>query len=481
MLTDSIGKMNDAGLSIGYEMVISNMFLAACVVTLFTTIYKAASLLFTYRDYDIIMPLPVNISHIIASRLILLYNMNLFFLFIVMVPANIAYAIRVTPPVSFYVLTVLLFLFIPLIPIIIATIISTIISVIASKFKNHSIITIILSFGAITAYYIFISKMGSSDIKITDIGESISNLTNRIYPLTRLYIDAVIDNSISSAILFIAISLLAYIIYIAIVSKFYKKIVTGLTTSRSKSNYVLTELKESSSLAALYRKELKRYLSSPIYVLNTAMGPFLLIIFVIALLFVGASKLETLLEMPQLSLVIKNLSPFLVSTMIAVGSTTSSSISLEGKNIWILKSLPVSPKEVFLSKIGVGLTIPLPVSVVASIALCIKVGSGIGNLVSSVVISTLFCILVALLGLFLNLKFPNFEWKNETAVIKQSVPSFLSVFSFVIPLAPIGLYFWLPNLNVNLLVLGTALAILLLDYIIYKYLMTKGVKAFLYL
>ncbi|HEX3020920.1 MAG TPA: hypothetical protein VHP81_00815, partial [Lachnospiraceae bacterium] len=62
MLTDSIGKMKDAGLSIGYEMVISNMFLAACVVTLFTTIYKAASLLFTYRDYDIIMPLPVNTS-----------------------------------------------------------------------------------------------------------------------------------------------------------------------------------------------------------------------------------------------------------------------------------------------------------------------------------------------------------------------------------------------------------------------------------
>ena len=53
--------------------------------------------------------------------------------------------------------------------------------------------------------------------------------------------------------------------------------------------------------------------------------------------------------------------PIFITFCIATSCTTMASISMEGKNIWIVKSIPVSVITVFASKILVNLTILSPV------------------------------------------------------------------------------------------------------------------------
>ncbi|MBW4081450.1 hypothetical protein [Paenibacillus sp. S150] len=92
-------------------------------------------------------------------------------------------------------------------------------------------------------------------------------------------------------------------------------------------------LEASSPFHALYKKELRRYFSSSVYVLNTGIGMILLLVMSISLLFVSPGKLGELAAIPQLSHGLGTLAPFLVSLFVTLSCTAPSSISLEGNHL----------------------------------------------------------------------------------------------------------------------------------------------------
>ena len=68
------------------------------VLSLVTTVYKAPGLLFAFKDYDLLMSLPVRTGSLVASRLLMLYGVNLAFTLLTMVPAWVVYAVFAAPP-----------------------------------------------------------------------------------------------------------------------------------------------------------------------------------------------------------------------------------------------------------------------------------------------------------------------------------------------------------------------------------------------
>lgn len=116
------------------DLLLAVMMAATSVVGFFTTIYKAGDVLFGFKDYDLVMSLPVRTRHVVASRVLQLYVLNLLFSFMVMVPAGAVYAIKVNPGALYYLYFLITLVWIPLVPIIGATIIGALISWIASRF-----------------------------------------------------------------------------------------------------------------------------------------------------------------------------------------------------------------------------------------------------------------------------------------------------------------------------------------------------------
>ena len=107
--------------------------------------------------------------------------------------------------------------------------------------------------------------------------------------------------------------------------------------------------------------------------------------------------------------------------------TTGSSISLEGKSLWILKSIPASVREIFTAKIMINLLLILVPSLLS------LVGFGIAFRfpplyylcgVAMIIAGALF---ISMLGLLINLRFPKLEYDREAVVIKQSLSAFLSM------------------------------------------------------
>ena len=100
---------------------------------------------------------------------------------------------------------------------------------------------------------------------------------------------------------------------------------------------------------------------------------------------------------------------------------TSPSISLEGKNLWIIKVIPVSGWQVLRAKLSMHL---LLVSVPTLIALvCVIAALGVALLPAVLMVITVlaFELFIAEFGLFMNLKKHSFDWSNEIIPIKQSM------------------------------------------------------------
>ena len=189
----------------------------------------------------------------------------------------------------------------------------------------------------------------------------------------------------------------------------------------------ILSLKITYDIKALYKKEILRYFSSPSYVLNTSIFAIALILFSLAILFVSPDQIEAFLEIPNFSIWISKFTPLVVSTLVALTCTTSISFSLEGKNIWILKTLPVETSKIYISKVLVNLSITLPSLIIANIIFIIKLNLSFFDGMFLFITPTIYTLFSSCLGLLINLKFPNYDWKNEITVIRQSLSVILTL------------------------------------------------------
>ena len=128
--------------------------------------------------------------------------------------------------------------------------------------------------------------------------------------------------------------------------------------------------------------------------------------------------------------------PFLLSLPVGFIGTTSASVSIEGKNWWIVKSLPVKSSDILKAKLCFQLALYMPFYLLSEVFLLFSVRTGIINRLWILLIPLVYIVFSAVWGLFLNLKFPKFTWETETEVVKQSASvgiSILGIFAVIIP------------------------------------------------
>jgi ABC-2 type transport system permease protein len=182
---------------------------------------------------------------------------------------------------------------------------------------------------------------------------------------------------------------------------------------------------------ALLGKELKRFVASPTYMLNCGLGAlFLPIAGVVMLVFRADIQivLPVFAELFGNADVVPLLLAAVACTMGAMVDITAPSVSLEGKHIWILQTLPVNAAQVLHAKLKLHLLIAVPPTAFAVICLLIATTPSLPFCFLIPLATLLFTALIALFGLFMNLKAPNLAWVNETVPVKQSLSVTVTLF-----------------------------------------------------
>ena len=115
---------------------------------------------------------------------------------------------------------------------------------------------------------------------------------------------------------------------------------------------------------------------------------------------------------------------FLICTTLT--TSTSCSFSFEGKNVWVVQSLPISIKELCISKGIINVSLLTPGLIIAIIDCWFVLNQRGLEFFSHILLLVSSLILITLTGLFLNLKHLSFNWSSEMVVVKQSMSTILT-------------------------------------------------------
>lgn len=410
-------------------------FSFSSIALIVATLSQSYGFLFKGNDFDLLVSMPIPTKYIVLSKISTLLISNYLVMAITFIPAIVVVSIvGLASQFIFYFNAVLIFFLFPLMIISIFTFISYFIGTLLNRFKYKNLITIIALVALLMGYLYYTFTLDFND---STAYMNIGGILNYVYYPANFAVNALLGN-FNGLLIFVLLNIIAFVIFINVMGKIYLKINTGRKRKARKNNKTLT-IKKAGQTKTLIKNEFKRYFSIPQYVINTIFGKILLP-FGMILISVQFSKIELNEPAPfdfneMIYLIIGAIAIFAIT----LTSTTTVSISLEGKQLWILKSSPVEPKQVFVSKLVVDLTttyLPAIIGIIG-VAIIVKPFSIVGLL-----LTTLFIIILglhnAILGLLINLKFPKLKWDLPVRVVKQSLSVFIHmILSFLLIFAVI--------------------------------------------
>ncbi len=441
------------------------LYLMTSLVILFFSIFKAGEIIFELHTYELLISLPVTKSSIVISRFLTMYVTNAALGVLVLTPGLAVYALREQPGALFYVLALVGMLLLPMIPLILATACGALIMAVGSRMRHKSLVISALVLLLVLGFLLSGSVLGGLDESeltmevLLDVTRLISVWIGRLYPMAVWFNRSLVELDGCAFLLLAGVSLGSFLAVTAAISAAFTQICNALAATTAKHNYRMRTLRTSSVRRALYKRELKRYFASSIYVTNTLISPLMMAAASGTLFFMGWGKLELLLGFTGIP---QELFPLLLGMIAALMPTTACSISMEGRQWWITRTLPVTSREVFDSKILVNLTVVLPgylVSVVFSLLALRPDALGAFWIIALPVIYVLFS---SVIGITVNLLFPVFEWENETRVVKQSASvSLILLVDLAVDVPPVLAILFIKGVSVHV-ILGVTAAVLLM-------------------
>ena len=427
-LAGSIAEvMISAGLSWLYLALVSSI---SVVLGVFGSVFTTYAGLYQAKDNELLLSMPIKPSVILFVRLTGVYATGLLYGSLVMIPSLIAYFIYGNPSPSAAAASVLTWISLSFLILTLTCILGWVVALVASKLKNKSFVTVFISIAFIAGYYIIYFNLNNLiENLIAHAAEFGEKVRGSAYPLYVLGKGADGD-WLSFLIVFALIAVLTALTYL-ILSRSFIRIATTKSSGR-KTRYTEKKSKVSGIGKALYYKEWARFSSSPTYMLNTALGTLLMPVVGIIALIKGKELTSFYPVFEAMGINIGAfLPPFILAAVCLVATmnaVTAPSVSLEGNNLWIIRSSPADTKKVLDAKQYLHLSVSVPPVIFLTVCIDAALGIDVVNFILTVIGAVMFSALISASGLALNLKMPNLDWTNETVAVKQSVPALIVVF-----------------------------------------------------
>lgn len=403
------------------------MGLIAVLLGAFGSVFNTYAGLYLPKDNDLLLSMPIPVSTLVASRLFSVYLMGLMYSAVVILPAVIVYWVTagMTLPAVLggIFLTVLISVFV----LVLSCVLGWVVAKISQKLRHKSFIVVLASLAFIGIYYfVYFKALSMIQDLLANAAVYGAQIKSSAYPI---YLFGSVGVGDGKAILIVAAVVAALFgLTWVLLSRSFLHIATA-TGKTVRREYRETANRQRSADAALLSRELAHFTGSPSYMLNCGLGTFLMPVCAVAVLWKGrnffamldAMFVDTPGSVPVLLCVI-------LCGLASMNFMAAPSISLEGKSLWLMQSLPVEPWRVLCAKLRMQFTLTALPLLLCIACIAITYHLPLLWLLVIVLFGVSYTLLAALSGLMLGVKMPTLTWTNEIMLIKQSAPVVITLF-----------------------------------------------------
>ena len=400
--------------------------LIALALGVFGSVFNTYAGLYLARDNDLLLSLPIPVRYILTARLMGVYLMGLMFSGVVMLPAVIVYWVTARPGPAGVIGSLLLAVLLSLLVLILSCLLGWVVAKVSVKLKGRSFISVLAALIFLGLYY-FVYFKASAVIRnivanAAALGSAVKGAAWPLYALGRMGEGSIPAILGVSAVVLALLALTGWLLS----HSFLSLATAGGRTERLRGR--VRPLRTKNLSAALLGKELARFTASAGYMLNCGFGALMAVAAAVALLIKGNALRAILAEnfgaAPGFPAVLLTAGVCLITGSCDI---TAPSVSLEGKHLWLTQSLPVASRQVLWAKLKAHLLVACPPALLCSLCGAFALRTTAGETAFLLLLPQLTVLLIAALGLAINLKRPNLTWTNETAPVKQSLGVLLTL------------------------------------------------------
>lgn len=427
------------------QMILTMAAICSGLIVLIFGIFYIIGTLFLARDTEFLASLPLSQGSVFMTKFAMVLLGEYPFAFFLMLPPVIIYGIGTQKGVIYYILAIICTLLLPFLPLVISAFLALLLMNIVSRSKRRDMITII---GSIIMMVLFIggqnylmSRMPENRedflMALLQSSDAIIEFMGRAFPpsiwITKVLSSGGVDSAWNLLFL-VAATIAAFLAVYLLASFIYQRGATAQLETRSAPGKTKLTYRRSSQVFTIFKNELLIILRTPIYALNSLvvvfMAPLLLAIPFFGGNFSNDSDLQFIFQFlgnNDSQAILMLVSAGIITLLVMINPAVSTTFSREGKNIWVLKTIPVKPVVQVYGKLLAGYSISFVATLVTIVIAIFLFKINVLTAIMFLILCSLALVPVSSIGLYIDLIRPKLQWNNPQEAIKQNMNAMLAM------------------------------------------------------
>lgn len=439
------------------------IYLASFAMMFIFSVFTAKSKLYEAKDNDLLLSMPIPPSAILCSRMIMLLCINLLFGALVAIPGIISWFNAVGFDFATLILFLVEFIALTFFALAVSALFGWLLALASSRMRKKVLFETVLSFVFLALYLYFYSQLNTFLQSILINSSSFADSLGKVF-LVYWMGEAALGN-IGLMLASVAVLIVPFVIVCVILSRSFVKTATT-HKGAAKVKYEAKPMQASSSGNALIRREAARFFSSSVCIVNNGLGAIFIIVAAAALVIYKSTVLSFLSIMPELADIAFPLCSLVGIVFAGLVLPTSSSVSLEGKAIWIVQSMPVSPAEVLRAKLRFCLLLYYPPVILLMAAAMYVFEPSSYIAVLGIILPLAAVTVMAEIGLICNVRHPSLNWTTESQAVKSGAAVLISMLLDFAIIATVGIavyFLYDSGVDIEMILMGLTVVLLLLS------------------
>ncbi|MED1781772.1 hypothetical protein P4V43_08035 [Brevibacillus fortis] len=493
-LYDGLALIGQEGALLGFGVAMSSL-----AIFLFGILY-VLSVFYYSKDVEHLLPMPLAPAHILGAKFTLALVYEYFTALVFLGPLFITYGVKSDAGIMYYLLAILVFLVVPVLPLVLAALVVILFMRFTNvkKYKERfRIIGGLIGLGIVVGFQALFQRQSSGSgfgmeqfqqMLVTQ-DNGLLSLVTQLFPTSNLAALALVDSgtwgSLGYLIAFILVAIIGIAAFLYAGTYLYFSGVMGMSESVATRKEVVDTafaklVQKRPAMLAYALKEWRMLWRTPAFLMNCTLSSILIPILVLIPLLSRQDSgemiafIQLLMQKGSVAGISMAIAFAAFLIMGAMNSTSVTAISREGQGFFTNKLWPMPYRHILLAKLFPGL-------VLSAVSMLLLLAEAIWFLqlspafiIFAIVSGIPGLIFINLVGILVDLQLPKLRWSSEQEAIKQNLNP---LFPLVIGLMAGGLVV-LGSFLLGTSMLGTALGIFvlftLINIFLYRLLVTKG-------